>query len=94
MRLKPAQIVVIAIALVCGGAAMLLMPDRRGPEPVAQQQVAAPAPQIATVEVLVASTDLPLGKIILPADVTWRRWPEEAGTGSFIVRRKIGRAHV
>lgn len=87
MRLKPAQIVVIAIALVSGGVAMLLMPDRRGPEPVAQPQVAAPAPQIATVEVLVAAADLPLGKIILPSDVSWRRWPEEAGTGSFVVRR-------
>ncbi len=87
MRLKPAQIVVIAVALVAGGLAALMMGDRRAPEPAPQPVAAPAAPQIPTVEVLVAANELPLGKIILPADVTWRRWPEEAGTGSFVVRR-------
>lgn len=87
MRLKPAQIVVIAVALVAGGLAMLLMGDRRQPEPAPQPVAAPAAPPVPTVEVLVAANELPLGKIILPADVTWRRWPEEAGTASFVVRR-------
>ncbi len=86
MRLKPAQMVVIAVALGAGGLAAMMMGSRRPAAPL-PQQVAAPAPQIPTVEVLVANVDLPLGKIILPNDVTWRRWPEEAGTGSFVVRR-------
>ncbi|WP_245898162.1 Flp pilus assembly protein CpaB [Phreatobacter cathodiphilus] len=86
MRLKPAQIVVIAVALGAGGLAAMMMGNRRPADPP-PQQVAAPAQQIPTVEVLVANVDLPLGKIILPNDVTWRRWPEEAGTGSFVVRR-------
>lgn len=86
MRLKPAQIVVIAVALGAGGIAAMMMGNRQTAVP-APQQAAAPAPQIPTVEVLVANADLPLGKIILPNDVTWRRWPEEAGTGSFVVRR-------
>lgn len=86
MRLKPAQIVVIAVALGAGGLAAMLMGDRRPPAP-APQQAAAPAPTIQTVEVLVAAVDLPLGKIVAPGEVVWRRWPEEAGTGNFVVRR-------
>jgi len=87
MRLKPAQIVVIAVALGAGGFAAMLMGNRQAPAPAPQQQAAAPAPAIPTVEVLVAATELPLGKIIAPGEVVWRRWPEEAGTGSFVVRR-------
>lgn len=86
MRLKPAQLVVIAVALGAGGMAAMLMRGRPAQAPV--EQAAAPAPaQIATVEVLVARNDLPLGKVVAPDDVVWRRWPEEAGTASFIVRR-------
>lgn len=87
MRLKPAQLVVIAVALGAGGLAAMLMRSRPAPAP-SVEQAAAPAPaQIATVEVLVAKNDLPMGKIIGPEDIVWRRWPEEAGTANFIVRR-------
>ncbi len=86
MRLKPAQIVVIAVALGAGGLAAMLMGDRRPPAPTPQQAV-APPPSVPTVEVLVAAVDLPLGKIVAPGEVMWRRWPEEAGTGNFVVRR-------
>lgn len=86
MRLKPAQMVVIAVALGAGGLAALLMGGRRPPAPEVQQ--AAPAPEVPSVDVLVANVDLPLGKIIQPGEVAWRRWPDEAGTGNFIVRRR------
>ncbi len=86
MRLKPAQMVVIAVALGAGGLAAMLMGGRRPPPPTVEQ--AAPAPEIPTLDVLVANADLPLGKIIQPGDVTWRRWPDDAGTGNFVVRRR------
>lgn len=85
MRLKPAQIVVIAVALGAGGLAAMLMGGRRAPEPVAQQAAPTPPP-LQTVEVLVAAADVPLGKILAAEDVVWRRWPEEATTG-LAVRR-------
>jgi pilus assembly protein CpaB len=86
MRLKPAQMVVIAVALGAGGFAAVLMGGRRPPPPTMQQ--AAPAPEVPSLDVLVANVDLPLGKIIQPGDVTWRRWPDDAGTGNFVVRRR------
>jgi len=86
MRLKPAQMVVIAVALGAGGFAAILMGGRRPPP--AEVQQAAPAPEVPSLDVLVANVDLPLGKIIQPGDVAWRRWPDDAGTGNFIVRRR------
>jgi pilus assembly protein CpaB len=87
MRLKPAQMVVIAVALGAGGVAAMLMRSRPAPAPAVEQTAAPTQAPIATVEVLVARNDLPLGKVIAPDDVVWRRWPEEAGTANFIVRR-------
>ncbi|QCI69182.1 Flp pilus assembly protein CpaB [Phreatobacter stygius] len=84
--MKPAQIVVIAVALGAGGLAAMLMGGRRAPAPVVQQTV-APAPEMRTVDVLVASVDVPMGKVLLPSDIQWRRWPEEAGSDNFVVRR-------
>ncbi|MCZ0736039.1 Flp pilus assembly protein CpaB [Phreatobacter sp. AB_2022a] len=86
MRLRPAQIVVIAVALGAGGLAAMLMGGRREPAPVAQP-IAAPEPTIRTVDVLVAAADVPMGKVLTSADLQWRRWPEEAGSDSFVVRR-------
>lgn len=87
MRLKPAQIVVIAVALGAGGLAAMLMGGRRAPEPVVEQAAPA-APPLQTVEVLVAAADVPLGKVLTPADLVWRRWPEEATTG--LAMRRTG----
>jgi pilus assembly protein CpaB len=87
MRLKPAQLVVIAVALGAGVLAAMLMGGRRTPAPSVVEQ-SAPAPEIPAIDVLVANSDLPLGKIIVPGDVIWRRWPEEAGSSNFITRRR------
>ncbi|MGL4289045.1 MAG: Flp pilus assembly protein CpaB [Phreatobacter sp.] len=86
MRLKPAQIVVIAVALGAGGLAAMLMGGRKTPEPVVQQ-APAPVPEMRTVDVLVASIEIPMGKVLSPADIQWRRWPEEAGSDNFVIRR-------
>lgn len=86
MRLKPAQIVVIAVALGAGGLAAMLMGGRREPAPVVQPTV-APEPTMRTVDVLVAATEVPMGKVLTSEDLQWRRWPEEAGSDNFVVRR-------
>lgn len=86
MRLKPAQIVVIAVALGAGGLAAMLMGGRKAPEPVVQQ-APTPAPEMRTVDVLVAGAEIPMGKVLSPGDIQWRRWPEEAGSDNFVVRR-------
>ncbi|MBN8938205.1 MAG: Flp pilus assembly protein CpaB [Rhizobiales bacterium] len=84
--MKPAQIVVIAVALGAGGLAAMLMGGRKAPEPVVQL-APAPAPEMRTVDVLVASAEIPMGKVLSPADIQWRRWPEEAGSDNFVIRR-------
>ncbi|MEI8144007.1 MAG: Flp pilus assembly protein CpaB [Alphaproteobacteria bacterium] len=85
MRLKPAQLVVIAVALGAAGLAAMLMGGRREPQVVVQQM--APTVQIGTVDVLVARAEIPMGKVLSEADIEWRKWPEEAASANFVVRR-------
>jgi pilus assembly protein CpaB len=81
-RMKAARLIVLAIAIVAGGLAALLA-SGFGRKP-------APAPVVAkldTVEVLVASRDLPIGVRIGPADLKWQTWPTAAAGPSFIRRQ-------
>lgn len=78
--MKAARIVVLAIAVGAGGIAALLAGRSEKPAPVKQ----APMPQIAAVDVLVAKTDIPVGKAVSPSDVQWQAWPASAQTGNFI----------
>ena len=78
--MKAARIVVLAIAVGAGGIAALLAGRSEKPAPVKQ----APAPQVAGVDVLVAKSDIPVGKAVSPGDVQWQVWPESAQTGNFI----------
>lgn len=86
MRLRPAQIVVIAVALGAGGLAAMLMGGRREPAPVARPTT-APEPTMRTVDVLVAAADVPMGKVLTSEDLQWRRWPEDASSDNFVMRR-------
>ncbi len=47
-----------------------------------------PVAQLATVDVLVAKSDIAIGQKISPADVTWQAWPADANTGNFIRRNQ------
>ena len=77
--MKAARIVVLCVAIGAGGIAALLAgrekPPEVKPEPVAQ---------IETVDVLVASGDLPMGQVLTPADMKWQTWPAAAAGGNFI----------
>ena len=78
--MKAARIVVLSVALAAGGVAALLA-GRSEPPPKPQ---AAQPQQIASVDVLVAKSDIEMGKSISADDVTWRAWPTNANTGNFI----------
>jgi len=78
--MKAARIVVLTIAVGAGGIAALLAGRSDKPAPVKQ----APAPQVATVDVLVAKVDIPVGKAVSPSDVQWQPWPASAQSGNFI----------
>ena len=79
--MKPARIVVLLIALAAGGIAALLAGRSDGPAPVVQ----APVPQLATVDVLIAGSDIALGQSITGADLRWQTWP--AATAENFIRK-------
>lgn len=78
--MKAARIVVLSVALAAGGVAALLA-GRSEPPPKPQ---AVQPQQIATVDVLVAKSDIEMGKSISADDVTWQAWPANANAGNFI----------
>jgi pilus assembly protein CpaB len=80
--MKAARIVVLVVAVAAGGAAALLA-GRGGDEPPPPQPVAA-APQINTVDLLVAKIDIPLGTSISAQDMQWQMWPTQAASPVFI----------
>lgn len=69
--MKLLRIIMLGLALVAGGLAILVMMNGPAPVPEAPTpQVAAPPPME---EVLVATNDLPAGRMIDESDFTWQR---------------------
>src|SRR6185312_8319346 len=73
--MKPARLIVLAIALVAGGIAAWLASGSRAHEP---PKPAPAPPPLATVEVLVAKSDLGVGQVVGEQDVGWQIWPADA----------------
>ena len=82
--MKAARIVVLTIAVGAGGLAALLAGRSQKPPAVKHQA----APKIASVDVLVAKSDIPIGSTLSPSDLQWQAWPMSAQSGNFI--RKSG----
>ena len=80
--MKPARIVVLVVAIAAGGVAALLAGRSDGPPPPAP----APVAQLETVDVLVASTDIDLGKSVSEQELRWQVWPAAAANAAFIRR--------
>jgi len=77
-RMNTARIVVLTIAVGAGGiAAYLASGSDKPPEPTAQLQ---------TAEVLVAKSDIGLGKSLAPEDVEWQTWPAASTNAGFLRR--------
>jgi pilus assembly protein CpaB len=80
--MNTARIVVLTVAVGAGGVAAYLASgsDKQAPtEPVAQLQ---------TVDVLVAKTDIGLGKSVAAEDLQWQTWPAATASSSFIRRNE------
>jgi pilus assembly protein CpaB len=77
-------IVLIAAALAAAAAAFFVYRSSSNtPEPVEPQIV-----QAATVEVLAARRDLPVGSRVQASDLYWQNWPEDAVSPSHILRSR------
>jgi pilus assembly protein CpaB len=78
--MKTARIVVLTVAIAAGGvAAYLASGTDKGPPPPA-------VVQFPTVDVLVAKSDIGLGKTVTADDLQWQTWPETTASSSFIRR--------
>jgi len=82
--MKPARLAVIGVALLAGVAAAYLASSQKPPE--APPVAVAPAPVIATDDVLVAARDLGFGTVLQPADIRWQTWPK-ANVPEGVVRK-------
>ncbi len=81
--MKRARLIVLFVALAAGGvAAMLARGGNKAPEP----PKAPPPPPLATVDVLIAKSDLDTGQVVGAKDVGWQTWPA-ASTGSSFIRK-------
>ncbi len=78
--MKAARLVVLTVAIAAGGVAAILAGRSDKPPAVKTE----PASKIATVDVLVAKSDIAMGQKVSPGDVQWQEWPANAATGNFI----------
>jgi pilus assembly protein CpaB len=78
-RMNTARIVVLTIAVGAGGVAAYLASGSEKPP-------AEPAVQLPTVDVLVAKSDIGLGKSVTHDDMQWQTWPTATASSSFIRR--------
>jgi len=78
--MKPARLIVLGVALAAGGVAAFLASGGRQPE----APKAPPPPPLATVDVLVAKSDLGTGQVVGAADVGWQIWPAASAGSNFI----------
>ena len=79
-RMKGARLVVLGIAVAAGGLAAILAGGYESAPPPPP----APAPQIATVDILVARNDIGIGTALSDQDIQWQTWPESATNSAFI----------
>jgi len=83
--MKPARIVVLAIAVAAAGGSALIARSMIGP---ADQPSVAEAPKLDTTDVLIARSEITLGQVVKPEDLKWQAWPNDSAQGSFITRQK------
>lgn len=75
--MKPARILLLAVALIAGGLAAFLATRGQGPAPAAVETVTQVREE-AKAQVLVASTNIGVGQRLNQNFVEWQDWPEGA----------------
>jgi pilus assembly protein CpaB len=81
--MNKARIVVLGIAVVAGGLAALLMAGGPTPPPPQQPKTAV---QMETADILVAKSEIGIGKGLSASDVEWQQWPATSAASAFIKR--------
>ena len=81
--MKRSRLIVLIIALAAGAVAAWLAAGNRTEAPKA---AAPPPPPLATVDVLVATSDLAKAQVISEGDIGWQLWPA-ASAGSNLIRK-------
>ncbi len=82
-RMMTARIIVLVVALGAGAGAAYLASGTDNSKSAAVHDA---APQLATVEVLVAKSDVGLGQVVRPENLQWQSWPA-ATASSLLIRR-------
>lgn len=81
--MKPARIIILAVAVVSAGVAGLLaLQVARGGKPVVQTETVVE--REPTINVLVAKESLPVGARLNPETVAWAPWPRDSIVEGFI----------
>lgn len=83
MRSK--RLVVVAVAIVAGLLAAMLLASALRQKPVAPK-IIQKVEEIPSAEVLVARTALPIGKLVNAGELEWQKWPQQGLSKSYIVR--------
>jgi len=81
--MKPARILLLAVAVIAGGLAAFLVSRGAAPEPETTQAVAQVRQEPKT-RVLVASVNIGMGQRLTDALVEWQDWPEGAVRPEYI----------
>ncbi|MDO8534308.1 MAG: Flp pilus assembly protein CpaB [Xanthobacteraceae bacterium] len=81
--MRTARIVVLGVALAAGGLAFMLAGGEKVPAPV--QLVQSPT---ETVDILVAKTDIGVGRAVSNEDMYWQPWPVKAA-GPLFIRKSV-----
>lgn len=79
--MKAARLIVLGVAVVAGGLAAMLAGGSDSPPPPP-----APVAQLETTDVLVAKTEIGVGRAISAQDMQWQAWPA-ATIGPTFIRR-------
>ncbi len=95
--MKIARLIMLGVAVAAGASAFLLLEPEPAPAPVPEAEpvreaapAAPPKPAVAMDEVLVATADLLVSRIIAEGDLVWQAWPVEAIRSSMIRRTNAG----
>jgi pilus assembly protein CpaB len=85
--MKVARVAVLGVAVGAGVIAAVLALNLTSIGPTEAPAPAA-ARTIDTVQVLVATEDIPMGTTIAEGDVDWQEWPSTGASGRFLSRTK------
>jgi pilus assembly protein CpaB len=86
--MKPARIMILAVAVIAAGLAGLLAMRLAGGRNVVPQQIEAVIQKEPSVNVLVADANLPIGSRLNDKSIHWMAWPQNGIVKGFITQNE------